>query len=74
MNEISDEALALINEIKAHAEQTRELVHRVRMHIESRPETGPTLTDGHRWASIATTELQQGYMALTRAVAQPVTF
>lgn len=27
-----------------------------------------------RWAAIARTELQQGFMALTRAVAQPTTF
>ena len=27
-----------------------------------------------RWVSIARTQLQQGFMALTRAIAQPTTF
>lgn len=28
----------------------------------------------HRWVAIGTTQLQQGLMALTRAIAQPTTF
>ena len=31
-------------------------------------------TSDPRWAAIAKTDLQKGFMALTRAVAQPTTF
>ena len=55
---------ALMNEIKAHGVQLGALVAKLRA------------TEGldQRWVSIGATELQQGLMALTRAVAQPTTF
>ena len=74
--QLTEVEAALMNEIKALGEEARTLVHRVRMHIEEAPtgEAHTTITDPIRWASIATTDLQQGFMALTRAVAQPTTF
>lgn len=80
---LSPETVALINEVKAHAEQTRELLSRVehfcidREHVEQeRPDYVPhtTVAEPMRWASIARTDLQQGYMALIRAIAAPTTF
>jgi hypothetical protein len=65
----------LINEIKAHAEVTRDLVERV-WEVARASETEPLRweTEPLRWLNIARTHLQQGYMALTRAVAKPTTF
>lgn len=75
--ELSAEEIALMNEIKAKAEEVRELVERVaRLPVTYKEGDAPhtTTTDPGRWASIARTELQQGFMALTRAVARPSTF
>ncbi len=80
--QLSQEEAALINEIKDHAEHTRELVNRVVRHAEA--EMMKPLPDGHaphsqvthpgRWAAEARTDLQKGFMCLTRAVAAPTTF
>lgn len=73
---LSDEEVALINEIKAHAEATAALWEKVRAAVtrtERMPGTIPD-TEPARWAAIARTELQQGYMALVRAIANPTTF
>lgn len=62
--DLTEEEIALMNEIKALAEQAGELVQKLRN------------TEGldQRWTSIGQTDLQTGFMALTRAVAQPTTF
>jgi hypothetical protein len=73
---------ALINEIKEHAEQTRFLVNRVMQHAETEvakplPEgqaPHSTVTHPSRWAALAQTDLQMGFMKLVRAVAQPTSF
>lgn len=80
--QLSEAEAELMNEIKAHAEEVRTLVHRVQMHVES--ELSKPLPDGHgphstvthplRWASEAQTDLQKGFMCLVRAVARPTTF
>lgn len=80
--QLSETDAALINEIKAHAEATRELVNRVQHHVND--QLAQPLPEGHaphsqvtnpaRWAALAQTELQTGYMMLVRAVAQPSTF
>lgn len=61
---LSEAEVALMNEIKGIGITLGELVAKVR-------DTGDT---DKRWAAIAQTELQQGFMALIRAVAQPTTF
>jgi len=62
--ELSEGEIAAMNEIKAAGENLRELVERLRVNPE---------LDG-RWIAIGATELQQGIMALVRAVAKPTTF
>lgn len=58
-----------MNEIKALASQVGALVDKLGApHAE-----GPESVD-FRWVNIAKTQLQQGFMALTRAIAQPTTF
>lgn len=75
---LSQDEINLINEIKAVAEEVRHLVNRVQRLPE--PELAPgdaphsTVTHPARWAAIAQTDLQQGFMALVRAVARPSTF
>lgn len=80
---LSPENVDLINEVKAHAEQTRALLSRVEHFAINRSEAEKAspdyvphsvVTEPMRWASIARTDLQQGYMALIRAIAQPTTF
>jgi hypothetical protein len=53
-----------MNAVKAHAEYIGTLVDNL---------TRDTEMD-QRWVAIARTHLQQGFMALTRAVAKPTTF
>lgn len=62
--QLNEQEAALMNEIKAHAERAGELINRLRG------------TDGldQRWVSIGMTDLQTGYMALVRSVAQPTSF
>jgi hypothetical protein len=62
--QLSENEAALINKIKAHGMALGELVERMRS-------TGSL---DQRWISIGETNMQQGLMALVRAVAQPTTF
>ena len=64
---LSDAEVAAINEIKALAEQVGALVDS----LGNRPVLNPL---DKRWLAIGKTELQQGFMALTRSIAQPTTF
>lgn len=107
--DLSAEEIALINEIKAHAQATQDLIMKVELHTHAQfkatqpvykePETeaeemfGTGLADTpeemdrkdiegkrleaaqpFRWTGIAKTNIQQGYMALIRSVAQPEGF
>lgn len=79
LNEIE---AALMNEVKAHAEQTRELVGRIQYYLNDQEVN--KLPDGHaphsqvthpaRWLALGQTDLQTGYMKLIRSIAQPTTF
>lgn len=62
--DLSPEEIALMNEIKAKASECGELVAKLRS------------AEGldQRWVSIGCTDLQTGFMALVRGVAQPTTF
>lgn len=62
--ELSQQEIDLMNEIKGIGSQLESLVNKVMI------EGG----GDQRWASIARTELQQGLMALVRAVAKPESF
>ncbi|WP_338665004.1 hypothetical protein VQH23_07465 [Pararoseomonas sp. SCSIO 73927] len=61
--QLSPEEVEQINKVKALANQVGELVDQVRA-------SGAD----PRWASIAATELQQGFMALNRSIAKPTGF
>jgi hypothetical protein len=63
--ELSPMEVAMINDVKDVAELVGRLVNNVDQ-LETYPDK--------RWIAIAKTHLQQGFMALTRAVAKPTTF
>lgn len=65
---LTPDEIDLMNEIKALAENVRQCVERV--------ENFQALAAGvdKRWVAIARTDLQKGFMALVRSVAQPTTF
>jgi len=63
-HELSSEEVAYINELKQLAVMVGEKVDEVYNREDS----------DKRWASIARTDLQTGFMALIRAIAKPETF
>jgi hypothetical protein len=67
---LAPEETALINECKHLAEQVGAFVEKLRL-APGCPETGQV---DQRWVSIGATQLQQGFMAVTRAIARPETF
>lgn len=69
--QLSAEEQALINEGKDLAEKCGEYVSKLRRHGLT-DTLAPTLDQ--RWVSIGATDLQRGFMALTRGIAQPTTF
>jgi hypothetical protein len=74
--QLSEMEIALINEVNDHAKATEELWHRVRTFVTASSTQFRTVPDTEpaRWCAIARTDLQQGYMALTRAIANPTSF
>lgn len=62
--DLSAEEIALMNQIKSKAAEVGELVDLLK--------AVPSLDQ--RWVSIGKTDLQTGFMALVRAIAQPTTF
>ena len=62
--ELSQDEIDAMNEIKAKGTEMGELVAKLR--------ANPQLDQ--RWVSIGATEVQQGLMALARAVAKPTSF
>lgn len=62
--DLSPEEIALMNEVKAKAQEVGALVAKLK--------ESPSIDQS--WVNIGNTELQQGFMALTRSVAQPTTF
>ena len=75
--ELSQEEIDLMNEVKEKCVEVGELIKRIEainhsMHVGGDPE--PFDSEASRWSAIAKTRLQQGLMALTRAVAKPEYF
>lgn len=69
--DLSEQEIALMNEVKEHAEKTRELMDR----LAAMPALeGEMQNERKRWWTIARTDLQKGFMALVRSVALPTTF
>jgi hypothetical protein len=74
--QLSEEEVALMNEGKGLAELIGIYIAKLRLHPDSnRPGSGnfPVPLD-QRWISIGTTDLQRGFMAVIRGIAQPTTF
>ena len=75
--ELDQAEIDLMNEIKAKGEELGELVQKLRNHGTSHGEDGSPPSTGRldqRWVSIGATQLQQGFMAVIRGIAQPSTF
>lgn len=81
--QLSPAEVALINEGKALAEQCGAYIAKLRAYVPqgmSGPEGGeaeackPGATLDQRWISIGATDLQRGFMAVIRGIAQPSTF
>lgn len=80
--------LAMVSQVKALAAQVGALVQSLRRQLpEFTPDSEPIVVDGHalmgvsveafetdRWINVAQDHLQQGFMALERAVVRPDTF
>lgn len=64
--QLSEAEVALMNEGKALAEQVGAFVEKLKVHQEIKLD--------QRWISIGATQLQQGFMAVIRGIAQPTTF
>ncbi|MEQ9131115.1 MAG: hypothetical protein RJQ08_13595 [Salinisphaeraceae bacterium] len=73
--ELEQREIDLINQIKAKGEELSELVASVRdVQDLMTKEHGSPDAEPLRWINIAQTHLQQGVMALIRAVAKPEGF
>ncbi len=64
--DLTQQEIDLMNKIKAKAAEVGELVAELQSPVCNHLD--------RRWIAIGQTNLQQGFMALTRAVAQPTTF
>jgi hypothetical protein len=68
--QLSEAEVALMNEGKALAEKCGEYIAKLRA-------ITPTVSHNgldQRWVSIGATDLQRGFMAVIRGIAQPTTF
>lgn len=81
--QLSEAEVALMNEGKALAEQCGVYIAKLRAYVPqdgSGPEGGeaevfkPGATLDQRWISIGATDLQRGFMAVIRGIAQPRSF
>lgn len=80
--QLSEAEVDLMNEGKALAEQCGEYIAKLRarpdvtrnaiLRQENPPDRGPALDQ--RWVSIGATDIQRGFMAVIRGIAQPSTF
>lgn len=73
--QLSAEEQALINEGKELAEQVGAWIEKLRGFTKDAAilnNSGPVLDQ--RWVSIGATDLQRGFMAVIRGIAQPTTF
>ena len=74
--DLSQAEIDMINKIKAAAESVHVLVQEM-SHTKGEPSaTAPdgTTAPNARWIAIGQTDLQKGFMELTRAVAKPTSF
>lgn len=68
--DLTEEEIALMNEVKEKGAELGELIDKLQaMHPHGSGD--PAINEAGRWISIGRTHLQQGLMALTRAIAKP---
>lgn len=75
--ELSQAEIDLMNEIKAHGEQTRELLARVYALAEAVPSERELSNEANHplyWVRTADSSFRHGTMQLVRAVARPESF
>ena len=77
--DLSQEEIDLMNEGEALAEQCGAYVAKLRARDAMIAQTPPSSGDApraldQRWISIGATDLQRGFMAVIRGIAQPTTF
>jgi hypothetical protein len=79
--QLSEAEVALMNEGKALAEACGAYIAKLRTHPSAHPmghnaptEPGQLPTLDQRWVSIGATDIQRGFMAVIRGIAQPTTF
>ena len=74
--QLSESEALLMNEGKALAEQCGAYIAKLRKHHDSNGGTagGTEMHLDQRWISIGSTDLQRGFMAVIRGIAQPTTF
>lgn len=74
--QLSEAEVTLMNEGKALAERCGAYIAKLREYTENAAilnnSAGPVLDQ--RWVSIGATDLQRGFMAVIRGIAQPTTF
>jgi hypothetical protein len=68
--ELSEEEISLMNEIKEKSAEVGELVDKLERRFICNEADSPSAPDP-RWVAIGKTDLQKGFMALTRSVAKP---
>ncbi len=71
--QLSEAEVALMNEGKALAEQCGAFIAKLRRHPPAGAQGELPALD-QRWISIGATDLQTGFMAVIRGIAQPTTF
>lgn len=71
--DLSQEEIDLMNEIKTKGNEMGELIGRLHERQKDEDRNAPTELnpEPHRWIALGRTHIQQGLMALTRAVAKP---
>jgi hypothetical protein len=73
--QLSEAEVALMNEGKAMAEQCGAYIAKLRTFTQQEANannSGPVLDQ--RWVSIGATDIQRGFMAVIRGIAQPTSF
>lgn len=68
--ELDAEEIAMMNDIKEKAAEVGALVARLEGRANIKGADGSKYPDG-RWLAIGKTDLQKGFMALTRSIAKP---
>ena len=76
--DLSSDEIELMNAVKAKAEEVRELFETIYAKMMPSEPSDATeiaeIDETERWMMIAQDHLQQGFMALNRAIAKPTTF